>query len=667
MRPGHAGGSDGRRCVLISAGVLYVFAFAKLISWFGIVSGWFNARVLLEDTAPSLVAGLGLGEIVVATLMVRRLPVKSASLLTCVIGAFFLVYRCFHAGSGCPCIGGLTSFSSWLQASAEKFLLSTALGFLLLGSYGWFLATRPSDTYTHRYVNPPVLPQMPGMVAVILLLALAIFAPMREALVIGGDDSFELCKAQLLHRRPDLADRLANDQPWLHTLIISTLFHWLGEDAAIPRLFSLLCTLALVLACFRILSKDGGMVEKCLILTFFVTSTQVMKLAVSAMLEIPAFAPAAWAVALSLGCGARSTFWRALGAGLLLAAAANIKLTALMVMPAWMMAMWVGRREIVSSRWAITLFSGFLLGSILVAWVSPTFSFDHLWLKHWRARGITWERGGLPPIWDHVINDVTIYLAAFAGIWVLVSEGGRRHPGLLFAAGWLLTSLLVHIFHRPWFGYYALHFHVPVTILAAQGMARFLRNTFVHMTNPNITSELRQKNGGVADQSGNSQSGFTWSAIAAIVVVSGWFGFRLPATIDQLLQIRRAELATENVFLDAIRPYAQRVTWLYSTDNTIVFHSGILQPPELVLITTKRYLLREISQEIVYQTIQAYRPEMMLLDRFGELSDPRFQTWVEESGYVKTFWMGNKELWISEHLAPGELREPRELIKNLKL
>ncbi len=264
-----------------------------------------------------------------------------------------------------------------------------------------------------------------------------------------------------------------------------------------------------------------------------------------------------------------------------------------------------------------------------------------------------------------MINDVTIVLAVFAGLYRMGSGGVRRYPGLLFAGGMLLTSVLVHSFHRPWFGYYALHFHIPAAILAAHGAGWLLRRAFA--TPARVAASDQGAEGSPAWLSGKSPARFSWSAVAVAVIVSGWFGFRLPSATTQWHQLRHAPTASGGAFLPAIRGYASRASWLYFRDEAIVFHSGILQPPELVLRTSKRVDLGELSNEIIYETIRRYRPEIMLLGRSGELANEDFRAWIKESGYEKILEHGNRELWVLRHLAPKRIRNYRELVAELNL
>lgn len=662
--------NGGRPFVLVSAGVLGVFALAKLISLAAVLSGLLDSQVVLRSTPPLLLAVLAMAELLAAGLMLWCLSEKAASLLTCVIGTTFLANRFWGGGAECPCTGGLTSLSPWLHDKEENLLLSTALGLVFLGVLGWVRASRRQLRIETLPVRPFYCKPLPVVLSVVLLSALAIYVPLSGAPVIGGDDPFELSKAQLLHRRPDLAARLSNDQPWLHTLLIARLFGIFGENAAIPRLFTLACTLALGLACFRILGKDAGTLEKILFLAFFFTSTYVLKLAASAMLELPAFALAVCAVSLTLTPHHKDRPWHDFLAGLLLAAAAFVKLTALIVVPAWALTLGIGRREEISRRGLLLLWLGILSGGLLYLWIAPTFSIEDLWLRHWRARAIAWSRGDAStPTWGDVVNDVTIFLAIIAGLKYLVRHGVRHSPGLFFAAVWLLTCLLVLAFHRPWWSFYALHFHVPMAILAAQGAGGLIRRVWSGMLDRYDAPDPRQVIPAATNPGRDAPSGFVPAAIAVTLLVSSGFGFRFPATLEQVWQIGHARTAENDYFLPTIRQYAPRASWLYTHDWTRAFHSGILQPPELVLWTYKRFALGEISDAAIFEICQRYRPEILLLSDAGELLQQQLKDWAAKSRYVRILRVGSDELWVAETLAPDKVRarDPEELIRDLRL
>ncbi|RME93237.1 MAG: hypothetical protein D6766_08565 [Verrucomicrobia bacterium] len=537
----------------------------------------------------------------------------------------------------------------------------------LSGVWGWLEAGRLQPAAAEA-AQPRCLSWAPVGAAVAIVLGLALYAPLSDALVIGGDDMFELGKAQLLHRHPDLAVRLDNDQPWLHTLLVSWLFGWLGENAAIPRLFSLGCALVLAWSCFGLLGRGAGALERFFFLAFFFTSTQVPTLAASAMLELPAFAIGTCAAAVTLGCRRGNAAWRAGLAGALFMAAVNIKLTVLLILPAWAVAAWWGRRARVRIPAVAAWAAGAVVAGLAIAWISPTFSLEDLWLRHWQARNTALVHGELAPVWGDVVNDLTVFIAVIWGVGRLAARGWRREPGLLFALGWLVTALLVHGFHRPWWSFYALHFHVPVAILAAEGVGGMARRAWADLRGfRRSVAEPPATQGAAAGGKRRGRSGFSLAAVAAITVCSGWYGFRLPATFDELHRIGSARTARANVFVGEIRKYASRASWLYSSDPQIVFHSGIPQPPELVLTTYKRFALHRIDQEHVMRVLQEYRPEVLLLGTYAELRDPVFRAWLQEQRYVRVFWTTNEELWVAESLAPKSVRTPRDLIRDLGL
>ena len=88
------------------------------------------------------------------------------------------------------------------------------------------LGTRPAAAgQPHRSVKwRSTAPYLGVLVPFCLLLVYASSLPLDRIFSVGGDDGFELSKAMLVERRPDLAVRMWNDQPWLYTVIQATLF-----------------------------------------------------------------------------------------------------------------------------------------------------------------------------------------------------------------------------------------------------------------------------------------------------------------------------------------------------------------------------------------------------------------------------------------------------------
>lgn len=510
-----------------------------------------------------------------------------------------------------------------------------------------------------------------GLVAVLagVLVLLGWNAPLSQGLSIGGDDAMELGKAQLLARQPQLADRLHNDQPWLVTLVVAQAFRLLGEDAALARGLTMALSFGLVLACWHLMGKGGSMLEGLLFLAVLLTGREMPTLVTSAMLEPAAMALGVMAVACSYDWRRPVAPWRAYVSGLVMAAAAWAKLTAVLVGPAWVSLLWLQRRSTPLSRVIFRAGLGFAVGLALLASLSPTVSWQSLWLSHWKAHQLLSRTPcGCGFRIEDVFHEWTILVAVGLGVLRLCVRRSPAEHSTVFGLVWLGTAFAVHVWHRPWWGYYAIHFHIPLALVAAQGAGWVIRKAWQELGARPGPETIPEPSGRPGARSRWTQKlGPEAAAVAAAVVISCWCGIRLPLFWQELNQIRTTETAADNPFLPVIRKYAARARWIYCSPNRLAFHTGVLQPPELVIRTYKRLLTGDLSQEKTLAILQAYQPELVLVPRAGELQDSRFVAWLRQGSYVRTMWSQNEELWVAPQLNPPEAKTPDELVRTLKL
>jgi len=490
-------------------------------------------------------------------------------------------------------------------------------------------------------------------------------APLKHGLTIGGDDGFELCKAQLLNRKPEFASLLHNDQPWLHTMVIAQGFALFGENAAVPRLLGLGLMLALVLGCWRLMPQLS-LLERLLFLGVFFASREVPILSTSAMLDPAAIALAILAVTCSCSGEQPLSNPRSYGAGVLFAAAVATKLTALILIPAWAVFIWRRRQVTPLATTLPRIGFGFGAFTLFVIAISPTLSIESLWLSHWRVNGLIAARPELGhgfQIGD-VFTEWTILIPVVLGVISLSKQSFTERSGSLFALIWLMTDFAVHLWHKPWWGYYAIHFYVPLAILAAQGGGWIIQSAWNGIWLPKEDPDDHEiKRGWHLHQSARS----SLAAVVAAIILSSWCGIRLPSLFKELTDIHLRETDQDDPFVPTIRRYADQVKWLYCSDDSVAFQSGVLQPPELVLGTYKRVLNQELTKDIVFRTVQKYKPELLLLRRNGEVNDKRFGSFLETGGYSRIMWSGMSELWASSTLRVTEAARPEDLVRTLGL
>ena len=290
------------------------------------------------------------------------------------------------------------------------------------------------------------------LLAPALLGLAACFMPLDRAREIGGDDGYELCKAQLLERRPDLAARMWNDQPWLDTMVVARLFRVLGEHAVIPRALSLISVAVMVLGIGYVVRGSGTAVEWSLFPLFFLTAFPMPQLAMSAMLEIPAVACAVVSLAL---LGDQEGTWargRLVLSGCAFGAALQIKLTSVILVGGLVVLLCYGKTLKEAGR-SLALWCGAALCAWgPIAWTSPAFDPHTLFASHLAAGRAMPEAARKVFAFSYVdlIRSPALCLGAgvgIAGLW------RRRERGLLAVLALLAGGIVFGLLHRPWWQY----------------------------------------------------------------------------------------------------------------------------------------------------------------------------------------------------------------------
>lgn len=505
-----------------------------------------------------------------------------------------------------------------------------------------------------------------GVLVASLLVCLGWTFPLNEAFLIGADDKFELNKAQFLARQPELISRLWNDQPWLHTVIIAQAFRAFGEHAAIPRVGTMLCTFGMILACWHILGRRGTLLEWILFSCFYFTSTEALGLSFSAMVEPPAMSLALLAIACTLTGKVKQSVTRPYIAGLIMSGAAWIKLTALMLGPAWLALLLVRQGVASTARMLPRLALGFLAGTLLVIIISPPFTFESIWLTHQRSHQIAVADAEHTFPVKIFLTDWTIMLPAALAVIRLFRNFRSPDPATLFALVWVVTDYVIHLWHRPWFDYYAIHFHIPLAILAARGAGWAITSAWRGMYAPWVSASVEPAPS-ERSRRGSEETVAGSIALCAALMVAGWFGIRFPKFWDEVKSVQAREKAGDNLFVPVIQKYADKANWIYHADDEIAFHAGVLQPPELIIMSYKRLALGSLNKQSIFEIVQTTKPDLLLLRREGEGKDRRFVQFLADRSYVRIMWSSGMDLWATPRFGTPAAKAPDQLVKDLGL
>lgn len=504
------------------------------------------------------------------------------------------------------------------------------------------------------------------------------------AVILGADEGMELAKGLLLVQRPELASAAWNDQPWFFSQVLA-LF---GGVPLAGRVFTGVCTLALVWALGRFSRGIMGglpesqrepwsvLAERGVCLLFLFAWSSVTQLSVSVMCEWPAFCLAVAAVAVLPLRSSEWRMWRFVLAGAVLAVATQIKLTALIIGPA--LAAHVVVAYSAKVGWASSLpssgtvvesykkrdrlealsylcgFSGvFAVVFGLLLWWSPVWDWSQLWGSHAAAGEVAQAAVHTFRPWDWIKDAPGTMLAAMAGVWFLVRSGSWRE--LVFPLTLLATALAIHSVHRPFWYYYGVHFAVPLAILAGKGVVGLI-GVFFHKAGNLQGRDARP-----------TEKQRELAMMIGVFCVAVWFGFEGPRLVSQISGITHAEKVPDNEMIATLKEYQGRVKWAYSRSNIPVYHAGFIQPPELTILSKKRFWSGSMTEASVLETVRNYDCEVLVLLPEIEMKQEAWKKLTSEN-YVEVMSSGGSTLFVAKRLDPKpKVNAVTEALKKLGL
>jgi 4-amino-4-deoxy-L-arabinose transferase-like glycosyltransferase len=483
-----------------------------------------------------------------------------------------------------------------------------------------------------------------NVLVVLGLAALAVGAagPLRTALEIGMDEHFEVIKGLLWAKGFSLYAQVWNDQPPLHTVLLGLCFKSFGATIGVARTLAAAFGLSLLAACWVLVRRRCGTLAALVATACLLVAPLAFMLSVSVMLEVPAIGTALWALWPLLQWQEKPKWaWLALSGGVF-AAALQIKLTSAVVGPALAVEILLRAQGLTKASRVreATRALGIWGGSVVVVYLGlaaalGTVPLGVLWASHFSAQTLahTGESPGLhflAPLWfDHI----EAVWSAGAGLLLLVWRRDWRR--MAFPLVWLLTVMLVHLEHRPWWSYYYLHFALPLAWLAGYTVAELLRLTWAMPADRALWVRLQTY-------------GCTGFASLLLALVMAYGGERLIAEVERIRELPRVE---ESTLVAKMRQYADRTRWVYARHNIYAFHAGLTVVPELAVLPRKRFWSGQITNEQIWATVKRYRPEQLLLGD-GSL-DAGISEFVETS-YILVYQEGGHALYVAKSLMVNE-------------
>lgn len=464
----------------------------------------------------------------------------------------------------------------------------------------------------------------------LIALAFGIVIPISSILTIGPDEHFETAKGWLAANQWVDLPRMWNDQPTLLTLLLAGLYTFTGPSILAGRLLAAIFMLTGISSLYYICRKSYGRIPAVAGVIVLIGSPLFLNLGLSPMGELPALSLALASTACAMGfrSGEHGPLRPLLISALLFAGALNIKLTAIICAPLVLTALWhADRRTSLTESlerapspahgrggplfWLLVtcLFS-------LLIWVAcPNAPLSEHITSH-LGSAVTPEVLSGPTYTFRLVDllgrpDYVLLVIAFlltALLWDLT-------PGWWFAFVLLGTVAAVHMYHRPWWAYYWVHFATAFAFVAAWLVALFLRRLAT----------------AVAHSSGRRTDTLTVSWLVATSILLSILFYRSALTIvTSIKTLRGSDRLADSEDLRLVASTVPPDAIVYCSDTKFIFLAGRRFVPELTVLPQKRVWSGELGRRggDVLSILKAHQPTAVIVTSNAELI-AEWKVWLQ--------------------------------------
>jgi hypothetical protein len=491
------------------------------------------------------------------------------------------------------------------------------------------------------------------VIAVILLVAFFLLQrriPLGTAVQIGADEGFEVAKATLCLHGHKLYSEVWNDQPPLHTWLVTQVLKHLTPAIWGPRLLTAAFAAILLVCVFVIVCRACGLLTGALTGALVVASPGFLELSSSCMLEIPALATAIAGLGVLLVLPRTKWYGAEFLSGVLFGIAALMKLVPLYLLPLAALILWLRRggegnhethetHERGSTCWfsfrvfrvfrgyplpscaywrglvapLLVLGGGAITGFTLIDWLMERGAylahFQQSWSSHFGG-AISFEYGSPaehPFDWSILLKNWDVTVPAVLGICIVIRRL-RTSPRASLPLAWLVLALVVFTNHKPWWSYYYVHIAIPLCWCAAVGIDSVYSMLAKQRLRGFVRAERKRgKAGGRAGWRALARNGsVVLFALCAVV----WMGARVYLQIAGIRESPQLYTALVLPEIERLKPFSH---WMYTDQLVYSFHADIPMPPPLAVVPLKRLWTGDMTSARIAAEMSRFKPEVILL------------------------------------------------------
>jgi hypothetical protein len=201
---------------------------------------------------------------------------------------------------------------------------------------------------------------------------------------------------------------------------------------------------------------------------------------------------------------------------------------------------------------------------------------------------------------SYLAESIPVLLLAALGAWFALR---RKEWTALYLAAWIVAGYALLAITRPTWYHHQLLITVPAALLGSIGIAGSI-------------DLLRRRPAGRAGAPEFAVGLVGVGLLLACVVT------RVPGTVEgldsRLPNLRRPADGeeAERSLVALLSDHAAETRWLYTDRPIFAFLADLPVPPNLAVLSQKRLLTGQLTQEEIISTLEAYSPEMILNGRF---------------------------------------------------
>ncbi|MBE9177766.1 glycosyltransferase family 39 protein [Oculatella sp. LEGE 06141] len=469
-----------------------------------------------------------------------------------------------------------------------------------------------------------------------------------QILEFDTDEGINLMKALLYSQGFSLYTEIWNDQPPLFTVLLAGWFNLVGQSVFSGRLLVVLFSIVLLWSFYQIIVVTLGKTPARVSTFLLVISWLYIRLSVSVMIGLPSLSVALLSLYLLILYQQRRDRRFLIMSAVLLALSLHIKLITAFFVPIFVLYLGSsngflyraasgdelsGKTSVKSSDLIQPILLWIFSISItygLVGLVLNSFYPEQIVQIHFgeRAKVVVQNYADLRYLLTLLGQDANyVWLGVLGGIAAGVL---RQREGLLPIA-WFTIAFLLLATHNPvWYHHY-LFLSVPLVWLSAYAIAI-------------AVPFFRQKSWRL-HQSWKQMSKLGFSGLVGVFVILTVVG-----TPDRLTRPINDVPIDDRRVAELVGQYRHQTHWVLTDRPVYAFAAGLPVPPEIAVMSRKRFNSGALTFDDLLTVLQTYQPEQIVLAKYInriKAYDP-LRKYINQN-YVKTY--RNKDNQIEHYLS----------------